>query len=141
MTTSTTAPRIFWLGEEYKFALPTPRPKPATRPMRAALYLKLLSTWAGMRTTGQHGGWGKPLEELDLRLDGRYVRILGYTPKRRHVHYEVLRPRRRKNQAPTRHWMRTKQFMQAATVCGHFSRLPDGELTWIEPVEAAVDVR
>ena len=105
------------------------------KPMRVGMWLKLCSTWESLRTTGQALGWGKPIKDIDLRLDGYYIRFKKLSPKGRHVHYQVLGK-------PGRRWMRTKQFLQAATVCGHFSRLPSGELVWIEPREPArTDVR
>lgn len=113
----------------------------ALKPMSAGMWARLCSTWQGLSLTGQAGPYLPPPGGLDLRLpDGRYVRMLGLSPKGRHVHYEVLRPRRRKNQAPDRHWMPFKQFMREATVCGFFKRAPDGTLEWVEPMEAA-DVR
>lgn len=73
----------------------------------------------------------------DLQLHGKYVRILGVSPKGRHVHYEVLAPRRRKNQAPRRGWMPLARFLREARPCGHFERTADGDLVWVQPKVAA----
>lgn len=106
------------------------------RPMSAGMWIKLTSTWAHLNLTGQAGPYLPPPNGPDFRLGHHYVRLLGVSPKGRHVHYEVLRPRRRKNQAPDRHWMPVKQFLREATVCGFFKRVPDGSLEWVEPKEA-----
>lgn len=72
-----------------------------------------------------------------FRLGLYYVRVLELTPKRRHVHFEVLAPRRRKNQAPDRRWLPRRRFLLDAVPCGRFERAPSGELVWVEPAKAA----
>lgn len=74
----------------------------------------------------------RPPRLPDFRLGDYYVRLLGFSPRGRHVHYEILRPRRRKNQAPDRRWMRTRNFLIEATVCGYFQRVDLGGLRWFE---------
>lgn len=74
-----------------------------------------------------------PPAERDLLLGNKHVRVLGTSPKGRHVHFEVLMPRRRKNQAPRRGWMPLARFLCEAKPCGYFRRAPSGELCWIEP--------
>jgi len=69
-----------------------------------------------------------------FRLGLYYVSVLGLTPKGRHVHFEILAPRRRKNQAPRRGWLPVRRFVRDAVPCGRFERAPSGDLVWIEPI-------
>lgn len=101
------------------------------KPMRAGSWAKLVA-----QAMSQNGDqFLPPVAGLDLRLGNHYVRVLGMSPKGRHIHYEVLLPKKRKNQAPRRGWMSVAKFLQRATVCGFFKRMPSGELEWIEPME------
>lgn len=97
-------------------------------PMNLATYLDLMN----LHGPEQYATRLTPTR-LDLKLGDYFVRVIEFTPKRRHVHYEVLRERRRKNQAPDRRWMKTKHFMREATVAGYFKRDGEGILRWCEP--------
>lgn len=105
------------------------------KPMRAGSWARLVANAETLTAGGEFAQFLPPVTGLDLRLGNRYVRMIGMSPKGRHIHYEILLPRKRKNQAPRRGWMSVAKFLQRATVCGFFRRMPSGELAWIEPME------
>ena len=74
-----------------------------------------------------------PPSQRDLMLGNKHVRVIGTSPKGRHVHFEELRPKRRKNQAPRRRWMPLARFLREAKPCGYFERNQNGDLVWIQP--------
>lgn len=110
---------------------------PVQVPEQSQNLLRPISAGEWMRRSQWHttceGGWlwDPPCDGLTLRLaSGLYVKILRFTPKQRHVHYQVLGHKGYR-------WMKLRQFLMEATVAGHFKRAPSGELVWIEPKELA----